>query len=83
MGNYFHLKQAKIFLQIAGRLEVLLAMPKPAYWMDTINESDILKMNQLSWAMLCAKHHSLLSSKSNPVTLKVFVIIFPPIICSY
>jgi hypothetical protein len=56
MGNYFHLKQAKIFLQIAGRLEVLLAMPKPAYWMDTINESDILKMNQLSWAMLCAKH---------------------------
>jgi len=77
MGNYFHLIQSKIFLQIAGQLEVLLAIPKPAYWMDTKNESDILKTNQLCWAMLSAKHHSLLSSKPTSYTKYIFVIIPP------
>jgi hypothetical protein len=36
--------------------------------MDTKNESDILKTNQLCWAMLSAKHHSLHSSKSSSYT---------------
>jgi len=82
MGIYFHLKQAKIFLQIAGRLEVLLAIPKPAYWMDTINESDILKMNQLSWALLCAKPLSAFFQIKSSYT-KSIRHHFPPIICSY